>query len=806
MIAEIALEKTVYSFDMLFSYRIPEGMRIYPGMRVKVPFGRGNVSRLGIVFNVRDNSVKDSRRLKNVLAVLDKEPVISSELIAVAQWMTKRYFCTFDEALRVILPKGAFQELVYSYSYSGIDYDEADFSKLQNRMLKRAKKSNFNSHSLKSTYKISDDSQELNELIEKGLLFKEEVSIQKVGDATDKMVAVKEYDTSKLTAKQREAYEFIQNSEAATVGEVTYFVGCTDVVINNLVKQNAAEFFLREKYRRPNVTANRVKRSNDIFLNELQSKVFNDISDSYHKQENKPILLNGITGSGKTSVYIKLAEMVLSEGKQAIILVPEISLTSQTVQTFRNAFGDKIAILHSGLSVAERYDEWKRCKHGEATIAVGTRSAVFAPFDNIGLIVIDEEHDKSYKSDKNPRYDARSIAILRTARTKAICLLASATPSITSSYHAEKGDYLYCSMNSRYGNADLPTVDIVDSLDNDDFTTELSARTKFLLKKNFSENHQSIILINRRGYHSFVRCSECREVLTCPKCSVSLNYHYDNNKLMCHYCGYTTDFTPTCPSCHQNTMGTSGVGTQRIEENLRELIPEARVLRIDSDSVSLRHNLDEMLDEFAEQKYDIMIGTQMVSKGLNFENVTLVCVLNVDQMLYSDDYNCNERAYDLITQVVGRAGRGRYKGMALIQTEQPENIYIRLAKEQNYDAFYKLEKSFRQSMLYPPFCDINVIGFSSRNEAAVRMAPNLFVNTFTKLLREKLPKHPVRIYSPVEASLYKLNDKYRYKVTIKSRSTKQYRELLSEAYKACLKSPEFNDVSMFIDTNPGENF
>ncbi len=808
MIAEIALEKTSYSFDRLFSYIIPDKMKVQVGMRVKVPFGNSNKSKIGIVFRIREKIDSDSVRLKSLLDVLDEEPVLSEELLTIADWMTKRYFCTYDEATRVLLPNGLSQKLIYTYSFNqNAVLENFSFSELQIKLIKRAKKSSFNSNYIVNTLKSDDSDEELLQLVDDKILFKAQDTVQRVSDATDKIITAKEYDSSLLKSKQqKKAYEFIYNCEAVTVNEAAYFVGCTKAVLDKLVSCGAAEYSFIEKFRRPTVTAERAKSSEEIILNESQLEVYNNICKNYDNKVNKPILLNGITGSGKTSIYIKLAERVISEGKQAVILVPEISLTSQTVQIFKNAFGDKVAVLHSGLTVAERYDEWKRCKNGEANIAVGTRSAIFAPFDNIGLIVVDEEHDKSYKSDKNPRYDARQIAILRASRTKAICLLASATPSIESAYQAQLGNYLPYYLNSRYGNAHLPEVEVVDALDSDGNQSELCARTRFLLQKNFDDNKQSIILINRRGYHSFVRCTECREVKLCPNCSVSLNYHYDNNKLVCHYCGYIEDYSSVCPNCHQNSMATYGTGTQRIEETLREIIPKARVLRVDSDSVSLRNNLDELLDNFDRHRYDIMVGTQMVSKGLNFENVTLVCVLNIDQMLYADDYSCNERAFDLITQVIGRSGRGRYKGTALIQTEQPENVYIQLAKTQNYADFYKLEINFRHMLLYPPFCDINVIGFVSPDESLVKFAPIKFSGILAEALKNKLPSHPIRIYPPTEASVYKVGNKFRYKIIIKTKCNKQYRALLSEVYKSFLNDKEFKKVSVFIDTNPSENY
>ena len=484
-------------------------------------------------------------------------------------------------------------------------------------------------------------------------------------------------------------------------------------------------------------------------------------------------------------------------------MVPEISLTSQTIRQFRRWFGDGIALLHSGLSLGERLDEWKRVRRGEASIVVGTRSAVFAPVNNLGLVVIDEEQEHTYQSESSPRYDAREVARYRCWKQGAFCLLSSATPSVETTRMAQEKKFGFHKLSDRFGQAVLPQVELVDM--NQDAPSGDASFGKTLaraLKENFQEGKQSILLLNRRGYHTFATCQTCHEVVSCPHCSISLTYHSANGRLMCHYCGYSVPYSRYCPSCGSDTVTFRGAGTQKAEEQLQALLPEARVLRVDTDSVAAKYSLEKKLDQFAKGEYDVMVGTQMVAKGLDFENVTLVGVLSADQSLYSDDFRSNERTFDLLTQVVGRAGRGKYPGRAIIQTYAPENPVLHLAAQQDYFGFYRQEILFRQAMLYPPFVDILVIGFVGEKEALVKQGANAFLRDLGQLAREEYSDLPLRVLQPSPAAVAKVSNKYRYKLLVKCRNTPRLREMISRLLVQFASQREFQQVTAYADPNP----
>ncbi|MDO4459609.1 MAG: primosomal protein N' [Clostridia bacterium] len=806
MIAQVAVEKTAYFFDKLFSYSVPVGMNVQIGMRVKVPFGRGNSSRIGIVFHLSET---DDSELKSVLEAVDKAPVLSQELIQIAEFMAEKYFCTYFEAAKIMLPPGALFSIKFRYKLNKEKADEAKgLSEEQNRIIEFLRHGTIDDNGLKKDFGITPDSGLFAILVDCGIVVKEEITSRKVEDASFKVISVIDDCNATLTPKQSDVYDILKDFRSLSVKELQYYTGVSVSVLDSLVKKGAASYSYAEKFRKPKISAERVS-GKKYALNPKQHDAYDKLYGYYSGNDISTALLYGVTGSGKTSVFVKLAEKVINEGKNVIVLVPEISLTAQTVQTFRNIFGDDIAVIHSGLSIGERYDEWKRCEQGKAKIAIGTRSAVFAPFKNLGLIVLDEEHERSYKSENSPRYNAKEIARIRARQCGGLCLFCSATPSVDSYLNAQKGVFGFASIEERFGNAVLPQVEIIDMLEEarGGNTSELSVTTQNSLRDNFIKGKQSIVLLNRRGYHTYVRCTECREVRTCPNCSISLTYHSANNRLMCHYCGYSEAFSNICPVCSLPAVSSYGLGTQRAEEAILQLLPEAKVLRIDSDSVSEKNSLDRKLDEFAEGKYDIMIGTQMVAKGLNFENVTLVCVLNIDQMMYNDDFRSGERVFDLLTQVVGRAGRGKYPGKALIQSEQPENVYISFAAAQNYKEFFSLENNYRKSLLYPPYADILSVGWSSESESATRNAAFAFLDILRKnLADDRYGSLPLRVFSPVQAGLYKTANKYRYKLLIKCKNNRLFRELISLTAKEFLGMKDFSRVSLFIDSNPESSF
>ena len=805
LFVQVALDNSAQSFDRLYTYRVDGKDNILPGMRVSIPFGNGNRTRIGMVISVTDTLDEDIPELKTVLSVLDENPVINKELIELALWMREKYFCTYGDAIHCMIPPGMLYKVSYNYSL-GSEIPESDkTSEFQNEFLSTLRVRNISSNDLRKSFNVSDDYSELLDLLKKGVIKREELFLRKTGDASQKMISSAENFEGILTLRQREIYEILCEFGSLSVKELSYFTGASKGVFDALVKKGAADYFDVETYRRPKTEAKRAEASTSK-LSDEQNKVFEQLKTLVLRENFDTALLYGVTGSGKTQVYINLIDCVLKRGQEVIVLVPEISLTSQTVQSLKNRFGDdSIAIIHSGLSNGERYDEWKRCRDGLVKIAVGTRSAVFAPFSNLGLIVIDEEHEHTYKSEMSPRYDAKEVAAHRCRYANALLLLTSATPAISSVVKSETGSIHLFSLKNRFGNAVLPQVEIIDMINEtlNGNTSELAETTKKSLIDNYKNKKQSIVLINRRGYHTYVRCTKCRTVVTCPNCSISLTYHFDNNRLMCHYCGYSTLFTPVCGNCGSESVSARGIGTQKAEMILQDLLPDARILRVDTDSVSRKFSLDKKLDEFSDGNYDIMVGTQMVSKGLNFENVTLVCVLNIDQLLYNVDYESNERTYQLLTQVVGRAGRGRYPGKAIIQTEMPQNIYIKLASEQKFGRFYKIEKSYRKMLLYPPFCDLLMCMFISDNDETVRLSAENFLSIMTENAKlEEFKNLPLRIYQPTEANIFKIGNKFRYKMMVKCRNSIKLRAFIRFTVDQFYLKNSRKKVSVIIDINP----
>ena len=502
-------------------------------------------------------------------------------------------------------------------------------------------------------------------------------------------------------------------------------------------------------------------------------------------------------------VFIRLIERVISDGKGIIVMVPEISLTPQFVSQFAKRFGDKIAVFHSALSLGERLDEYKRVKQGLAQIVIGTRSAVFAPFEKVGLIIMDEEQEYSYKSESSPRYHARDIAKFRCSCNNALLVLSSATPSVETYYYAQTGRYSLNTLSARYGTAVLPEVVVADmgeELKNGN-TSGFSDVLLQNLAYNIEHKKQSILLLNRRGYNTFVTCPACGEAVSCPNCSISLTYHSANNRLMCHYCGYSVPYTDECPVCHSHRLTFGGTGTQRAEKDISDIFPEARILRMDTDATSSKSSYEKMITSFANGDYDILVGTQMVAKGLNFPNVTLVGVLNADHMLYADDYRSYERSFSLLTQVVGRSGRGKDKGMAVIQTHTPDNLIISMAARQDYNTSYSNEIKVRKAMLYPPFADICLVGFVSQNRELTLNGAKKFLAMFTGEAKKNYPNIPLRILGPSPALVVKISNKYRYKIIIKCKNNSDFRALLSKILCEFGKDKEFSGVTAYADMN-----
>lgn len=807
-IAKVAVENTAYSFDMLFDYSVPDSLcsQLVAGMRVLVPFGTSSKKRVGIVFSV--NKVENTeKRLKKIDSILDDEPLLTYEMLKTANFVRERCFCTYFEACKMFLPLGFSMSVSVLYAVNSEfvgeitdDKEKAvfDYLKDKNSYVKSATISN--SCSLTKVDEILDT------MVSKGMLLRNVDAQRRTGDATVKMVRLKVdinddlSDFGKITAKQKEVIKVLTDVGIASVKEICYFTGFTSAVVSALESKGIVEVFDSEVYRSPYSDIDDPE-CNEIILSDEQNSAFKGLLSLYNENTAKGALLYGVTGSGKTQVYLKLIDEALKGDKGIIVMIPEISLTPQLLSIFYERYGRKVAVLHSALSLGQRLDEWKRIKRGEAQIVVGTRSAVFAPFDKIGLIIIDEEQEHTYKSEMTPRYHAREVALYRISCHNGLLLLSSATPSIDTYTKAKNGSYSLFKLENRYGNAILPVVETIDTTYQSDMVLEnVSKKLADEIKSTIDNGKQCILLLNRRGYNTYVSCTECGTVATCPNCSISMTYHIKNGRLMCHYCGYSVPYTKKCSNCNNDTLKFVGAGTQKLEEELKLIVPDARILRMDTDTTNSRYSYEENFNSFGQGKYDILVGTQMVAKGLNFENVTLVGVLSVDQMLFNDDYKSGERAFDLITQVVGRSGRGESLGKAYIQTAFSDSEIICLAKEQDYESFYDIEINMRKQMVYPPFCDICVIGFSSEKDYSVNVSANEFLNALKKLHTEQYSDLKIIVLGPVAPRVSKVGGKFRNRIIIKCRNDKRFREMISKLLKDFDKNK--NNINVYVDINP----
>lgn len=805
LVARIAVENTAYSFDKPFDYLVPKKLadRCKAGMRVLVPFGRGNKKRQGVVLEVLYSQTDG---LKSLICLLDDEPVLSEEMIKTAEFISEHCFCTLYDAIKTMLPAGINYKVTSVYGANEISDDARSLLSDEQRRVYDylfSKRKPVKSDIILDAFGYSD-TEILDKLAADGILYKSDRAYRRVSDAVMKMAAINSgVDISKitLTEKQKRVAELIEMSGGVSVKEILYFTGVSSSVIDSLYKKGVIHLYDEEVFRIEKRAAD--EKAPEITLSHEQQKACDSLYDEYRDLKPHTSLLYGVTGSGKTSVFIKLIERVIDDNRGIIVMVPEISLTPQFVSQFSQRFGDKIAVFHSALSLGERLDEYKRVKKGIAKIAIGTRSAVFAPFVNIGLIIMDEEQEYSYKSESSPRYHAREVAKFRCAKNNALLVLSSATPSVETFYYAKNGRYSLYTLSSRYGAAQLPkviTADMNTEVQNGN-TTGFSEVLLENLNYNLEHNKQSILLLNRRGHNTFATCRTCGEPVTCPNCSISLTYHSANNRMMCHYCGYSVPALDECPTCHSKSIRFGGAGTQKAESDISVIFPDARILRMDTDAVSSKSSYEKMISAFANGEYDILVGTQMVAKGLNFPNVTLVGVLNADQMLYADDYRSYERSFSLLTQVVGRSGRGSSKGIAVIQSYTPDNLIIAMAAKQDYDTFYNTEINVRQAMLYPPFADICLIGFVGENQSQTLRAANAFLSSFISLAKSDYPNLPLRVLGPSPALVVKVSNKFRYKLIIKCKNNREFRKMLSRLLVQFGKNKEFASVTAYADMN-----
>lgn len=809
LVASVAVENSVYHFDKAFDYLVPQHLTscVTTGCRVLVPFSRSNKKKQGFILALQEKTGTD--KLKEIFSLLDDTPLLTEEMARLVFFMKEHCYCTLYDAAKAMLPAGIGYKVTPVYSVAVQEKDEMDaLGAEEERVLSciRQNGGSMKKEPLFDAMGYLPDNPLPDKMVRSGLLLKSDDAVRRVGDKSVKMLKLKEpfpEDAGKTTAKQDEVLNLLRAAGAVSVRELCYYTGLTAAVADALVKKGLCEYFsaevLRAPYRRPET-----QDKKEIVLTGEQQAAFDGLLREYRADRGQVSLLYGITGSGKTSVFMKLIDHAVQDQKGVIVMVPEIALTPQMISIFASRYGDDVAVFHSGLSMGERLDEWKRVRRGLAKIAVGTRSAVFAPFEKIGLVIMDEEQEYTYKSESAPRYHAREIAKRRCMEHNCMLLLSSATPSVESFYRAKTGTYSLHILKNRYGSAKLPEVLTADmNIEQEQGnTTGFSSVLLEGLEENLAAGRQSILLLNRRGHNTFVSCRRCKEIVSCPNCSISLTYHSANNRLMCHYCGYSQSLTDECPACHSHSLRYSGMGTQRAQQTLCGLFPQARILRLDADATMSKYAHEKLLGEFSNGAYDMMIGTQMVAKGLDFPNVTLVGVLNADQMLYGDDFRSYERAFSLLTQVVGRSGRGGLAGRAVIQTYTPENPVIQLAAMQDYERFFESEIMVRKAMLYPPFAQLCMIGFVGGDDKKTYEAAKAFTAMLCHTAKTQFPGMPLRVLGPTAAMVIKVSNKYRYKLVLKFKNDKTFRSMLSGLLVSFGKNRAYADVTAYADINP----
>ena len=744
MIAKVILNNKEQNIDKTFDYLIPDMLlqKVTVGMRVKVPFGVRNNLVEGIVIDVKETS--EFKRLKAISSVIGSEPICTPKILELCLWISRKYFCTLYQAIRLAVPPGM---------SSGVKEKTANFASL--------------SINKEEAFKIKDELRNKGSVararILEALIMNDSVSVPRLiknsGGSYDALRALKNLGYVKVT---------------------------TDIVERIAYDESKYE------------------KTTAYTPTDEQKRVIDYLDLAIKDSRGEKVLLRGVTGSGKTEVFLQAIQKVIEKGKNAIMLVPEIALTPQMVQRFVGRFGNRVAVIHSALSAGERFDQWNKIKRGEVRVVVGARSAIFAPMENIGIIILDEEHENSYKSETTPRYHAIDVAEKIAETESAVMVLASATPSVEAFYKAECGEYTLFEMEKRYNEGSLPEVSIVDmrgELFNNKNNSPISFKLQAEIQKNLENGEKTILFLNRRGYSTFVSCRKCGEVLNCPDCSIAMTYHKKRDSLSCHYCGYTIPNITKCPACGSESVRYFGTGTQKIEEELLRLFPSASVFRMDTDTTSQKGGHERILDDFKNHG-DILLGTQMVTKGLDFHDVTLVGVLAADTALAVDDFRANERSFSLFTQVCGRAGRGDKEGRAVIQTYQPFNTTIQYAKNHDYKAFYKNEIIQRKRLNYPPFCEIIYMMLTGENEAEVK---NLAEETGMKIKKYmKTSEDIFSILGPAPAPIEKIKNSYRYRILLKCKYSDGVHELLRSIYEDYENTGK--KVYLTIDANPVNMF
>lgn len=737
---KVAVENAAFQFDKLYSYALPDSLASYAkvGARVLVPFGKAK-PRTGIVLEIENENPEG---LKSVIDIERGEPLLGSEQVRLIRFLRETTFCTYFDAVKTVLPKNA---------------------------------------------RLSPN-EESEELVTSTDAHLETVFVYHPAELPPR-----------LTEKQRAVCELIKENPQS-YAEISDKLSVGRDLLNRLAEKG---IITRENRNREVEIYGMYKGGGEIPpLTAAQKAAYDEIETGF-EDKTKPdtALLNGVTSSGKTLIYIKLIERTLAKGKSALLLLPEIAIATQMIYRLKTLFGDKVGILHSGLGDTERYLQWLRIRSGEYRVVIGTRTAVFSPARELGLIIVDEEQEASYRSEKNPRYDAVSVARFRAKETGAKLLLASATPSVESYNKACEGRYNLISLDERYGDMPLPAVRVVD------MRSELLAGnshhiSKYLydeIQKRLDRKEQCILLLNRRGYRTVSICRGCKAIVKCESCDTPLVLHKSTGTQICHYCGKSYPIREVCGACG-GAITHTGIGTQKIEEELETLFPNARILRMDVDSVSKKHSMEKLLYDFSKGEYDIIIGTQMIAKGLDFSNVTLAGVLSIDQLLLMQSFRANERTFSMLTQVIGRSGRGEKEGAAIIQTVDPDNAIIRLAAKQDYRSFYKNEIVLRKANLYPPFCAICTVGFIAPSEGEASAASESFVGELKRLRADARFKNvPLKVLGPAPMRVAYVSGLYRWKAVIKCKNDALFRELLRETMQAWGKNKSNDNSKLFVD-------
>lgn len=768
------------------------------GRRVVVPFGKANSPRKAMII---DAFTGEDENLKAIYMFLDEKPIVSRSQISLLHFLKSQYFLPYYRALSCLIPAGMDYKVERVYCHTGAEVP-SEFSELISFV--SAKKKGAALSDLPDSLR-----RQVSAAVSKGILAEQVTPSRNLGDLADKMLRlavgnaeVEAYisSLSERSHAQIDVLQLLLQNDGISVKEALYMTGASSATIRTLNKNGMVVVYLQPRMRTPYENLKKCVDNTPIMLNDEQNRVFDDISSSLFGSYSVH-LIHGITGSGKTHVYMKLIDKVVEQNKSVLFMVPEISLTPQNLSKFYARYGEKVAVIHSGLSMGQRMDEWKKIRSLPSSVVVGTRSAVFAPLNNLALVIMDEEHEASYKSESSPKFHTRDIAKYLCKNNGAALVLGSATPSLESYRAAQTGKYKLHSLTKRFNAMPLPAVEMVDM--RQEMTEGNASAFSTSLKEHLTDvlyhKQQAILFLNRRGSHTGVICRKCGYTLKCPNCSIAMTYHSANNRCMCHFCSYSIKMFDKCPECGSEHIKMTGMGTQLAEQKLAELFPDARILRMDMDTVNNYISYQQMLSDFEAGKYDILLGTQMVAKGLNFPKVTLVGVLQADMSLYIDDFRAGERTFSLLTQVCGRSGRAEQNGKAIIQSYSPEHEVLRFAKSQDYISFYDYEIKFRKAINYPPFCDIALFNISSSLKDVAAKAANALFAAMAEHAKTDAADIPLRLLRPNTPRIEKVNQKYRMQLIVKCRNSVKFRNLAQQCMDEISQTYH---VTVGVDINP----